>query len=68
MPAAAPLPSARRAATLPNPRASEMAPYVGNALSPAEIAGILAHAGAGCPLGPCQGCRHHEVQTGSCTA
>ncbi len=38
------------------------------ALSPAEIQGIMAHAGGGCPLGPCQGCPHHDVQTGACTA
>ena len=43
-------------------------PYVGMALTPKEIQGILAHAGSGCPLGPCQGCAHHDVQTGACTA
>ena len=43
-------------------------PYAGTALTPDEILGILAHAGSGCPLGPCLGCRHHDVQSGSCTA
>ena len=43
-------------------------PHVGMALSPAEIQGILAHAGSGCPLGPCKGCPHHDVQSGACTA
>lgn len=38
------------------------------ALRPDEIAGIMAHAGAGCPLGPCQGCPHHQPTTGACTA
>ncbi len=38
------------------------------ALRPDEIAGIMAHAGAGCPLGPCQGCPHHQPATGACTA
>ena len=35
---------------------------------PGEIEGILAHAGHGCPLGPCKGCAHHDVTTGACTA
>ena len=43
-------------------------PYVGSSLTPHEIVGILAHAGSGCPLGPCRGCSHHDVQSGSCTA
>jgi len=43
-------------------------PYAGTSLTPNEILGILAHAGSGCPLGPCLGCRHHDVQSGSCTA
>jgi acyl-CoA reductase-like NAD-dependent aldehyde dehydrogenase len=42
--------------------------HAGTALSPQEILGILSHAGSGCPLGPCLGCRHHDVQSGSCTA
>jgi len=49
-----------------SPRAA--APYMGTSLSPTEIQGILAHAGSGCPLGPCLGCRHHDVLSGACTA
>ena len=41
---------------------------VGGSLSTAEIRSILSHAGAGCPLGPCKGCPHHEVTTGACKA
>ena len=37
-------------------------------LAPEEIEGILAHAGAGCPLGPCQGCPHSDAVTGACKA
>lgn len=40
----------------------------GSALSGAEIKSILEHAGSGCPLGPCKGCPHQDVRTGSCTA
>ncbi len=42
--------------------------HIGMALSPKDIQGILETAGAGCPLGPCQGCPHHDVQTGACHA
>jgi hypothetical protein len=48
------------------PRAAGL--HVGTALTPQEIQGILAHAGSGCPLGPCLGCRHHDVESGACTA
>jgi hypothetical protein len=76
---AAPVPSAPRltiesAAALvqpaPQPAVAPRAagPYVGSSLTPQEIEGILAHAGSGCPLGPCLGCRHHDVQSGACTA
>jgi len=41
---------------------------VGAALSPTEIQSIMSQAGAGCPLGPCTGCPHHEVTTGACKA
>ncbi len=41
---------------------------VGSSLSPKEIESILAHAGQGCPLGPCQGCPHHDESTGACRA
>ena len=44
------------------------APEVGAALSPTEIQSIMSQAGAGCPLGPCVGCPHHEVTTGACKA
>jgi acyl-CoA reductase-like NAD-dependent aldehyde dehydrogenase len=66
--APAPAPSV---AVLPAPPAARVAsagPYAGSALTQNEILGILAHAGSGCPLGPCLGCRHHDVLTGSCTA
>lgn len=55
---------ARQPSRAPRPRARE----VGAALSAAEIQSILSHAGAGCPLGPCKGCPHHEVTSGACTA
>ena len=44
------------------------APEVGAALNPNEIQSIMSQAGAGCPLGPCAGCPHHEVTTGACKA
>ncbi len=50
------------------PRAADAGPYVGMSLTTDEIKGILSHAGAGCPLGPCQGCPHNDVRTGACTA
>lgn len=40
----------------------------GSGLSTTEIRSLLTHAGTGCPLGPCKGCAHHEVTTGSCKA
>lgn len=69
--ASAPPPSSARAGTAlapPTSSAQRGGPYAGTALTPNEIQGILAHAGSGCPLGPCLGCRHHDVQSGSCTA
>jgi acyl-CoA reductase-like NAD-dependent aldehyde dehydrogenase len=64
-----PAPSRAPVAVLaPQPSVRPSGPYAGSALSPNEILGILAHAGSGCPLGPCLGCRHHDVQSGSCTA
>ncbi|MCH2107179.1 MAG: hypothetical protein MK291_11120, partial [Planctomycetes bacterium] len=47
---------------------SAQAPEVGAALSSTEIQSIMSQAGAGCPLGPCTGCPHHEVTTGACKA
>ncbi len=55
-------PSAR-SAVLPRPSI-----HVGATLSETEIQGILAHAGSGCPLGPCRGCPHHNVATLACEA
>jgi len=55
---------ARVAAPRPAGHGHEM----GAGLSPNEIEGILAHAGAGCPMGPCQGCPHLDVKTHACTA
>ena len=40
----------------------------GARLTTAEIQRIMAHAGAGCPLGPCKGCSHQESSTGACLA
>ncbi|MBK8178269.1 MAG: aldehyde dehydrogenase family protein [Planctomycetes bacterium] len=40
----------------------------GARLTTAEIQNIMAHAGAGCPLGPCKGCAHQEASTGACLA
>jgi len=54
-------------ATGGSPRSAQ-APEVGAALSPTEIQSIMSQAGAGCPLGPCAGCPHHEVTTGACKA
>jgi acyl-CoA reductase-like NAD-dependent aldehyde dehydrogenase len=52
----------------PAASARHAAPYVGVGLSIADIQHIMSHAGAGCPLGPCKGCPHHDVSTGACTA
>lgn len=43
-------------------------PYIGSALTADEIQSLMSHAGAGCPLGPCKGCPHHNVATGACHA
>ncbi len=43
-------------------------PEVGAALSVQEIQSIMSQAGEGCPMGPCRGCPHSEVQTGACLA
>lgn len=48
--------------------AASKASHVGVALNPTEIQSIMSQAGAGCPLGPCNGCPHHEVTTGACKA
>ncbi len=41
---------------------------VGSSLTLDEIQGILAHAGRGCPLGPCRTCSHHESESDTCHA
>jgi hypothetical protein len=41
---------------------------VGSALSVGEIRSMFENAGAGCPMGPCQGCSLHNVRTGQCEA
>ncbi|HTF86896.1 MAG TPA: aldehyde dehydrogenase family protein [Planctomycetota bacterium] len=56
------------AAMTPRPPAASSGANVGSRLSTAEIQNIMAHAGAGCPLGPCKGCEHHDVATGACLA
>jgi hypothetical protein len=70
-PAPAAMPAAQPPAASAPARRSAHAnagPYVGMALAPHEIESILAHAGSGCPLGPCRGCPHNDVRTGACTA
>lgn len=55
----------------PNPAAARPAssgPHAGSSLSSGDIARLISGAGNGCPLGPCQGCPHHSVATGACTA
>ncbi len=56
------------AVTIADVPAPTPGPYVGMSLTPQEIQGILAHAGAGCPLGPCRGCPHNDVRSGACMA
>jgi len=60
-------PSARPTAVA-TPSAPRSNVQQGSGLSTTEIQSLLAHAGSGCPLGPCKGCAHHEVTTGSCKA
>jgi hypothetical protein len=71
----APRPASAPAAHTPPP-ASGSAPsftrpsaqHPGASLSALEIQGILEAAGSGCPMGPCGGCPHVDVQTGACNA
>jgi hypothetical protein len=65
--AAAPQPAGRAAAPAAAPTASVQAES-GASLSASEIEKMLENAGSGCPLGPCQGCPHHDVQSHTCTA
>lgn len=67
VPRPTPATSVARPAPAPRP-ATGGSVGVGDSLSIAEIQGILEHAGTGCPLGPCKGCPHNDVRTGSCTA
>jgi acyl-CoA reductase-like NAD-dependent aldehyde dehydrogenase len=59
---------ARSATIAPGGSAARGHEPVGSSLSTGEIEAILSHAGSGCPMGPCKGCPHHEVPSGSCTA
>ncbi len=43
-------------------------PVGSSTLSSTDIEAILSHAGAGCPLGPCNGCTQLNVSTGMCEA
>ncbi len=66
---APPMPPATvKASAIPRPPAPSSGGNVGARLSTAEIQNIMAHAGAGCPLGPCKGCEHHEPSSGACHA
>jgi acyl-CoA reductase-like NAD-dependent aldehyde dehydrogenase len=60
------------AAVIPRPApppARQSGPmHAGGGLTTQEIQLILSHAGAGCPMGPCRGCAHHDTNTGACTA
>ncbi|MEL6907360.1 MAG: hypothetical protein AAFP22_18275, partial [Planctomycetota bacterium] len=59
----------QRAAVPPPTRPSAPpAPESGVMLSPAEIEAMLKNRGAGCPMGPCQGCAHHDPTTHECNA
>ncbi|MFT4647243.1 MAG: acetaldehyde dehydrogenase (acetylating) [Glaciecola sp.] len=40
----------------------------GASLTPNEIQNMLENAGAGCPMGPCNGCPHSDKTTGACCA
>jgi acyl-CoA reductase-like NAD-dependent aldehyde dehydrogenase len=57
-----------RAVAAVQAKPASSSPYVGAALSASEIQSLMSHAGAGCPMGPCKGCPHHNVATGACTA
>ncbi len=43
-------------------------PFVGSSLTLDEIQSILAHAGQGCPLGPCRVCSHLDTESSACLA
>ncbi|HUR27348.1 MAG TPA: aldehyde dehydrogenase family protein [Planctomycetota bacterium] len=64
----APSPIAVSAPPTPRAPSPSSGNSVGMRLTTAEIQNIMAHAGAGCPLGPCKGCEHHEPASGACLA
>ena len=68
--APAPTPAPARPASSPAPGSgtTTRTSHVGAAFTPQEIQVILSHAGAGCPMGPCKGCPHHEAKSGACHA
>lgn len=67
-PVAAPSAVLARPANASPSNAPLNSPYVGGALSSGEIQSMMSGAGSGCPLGPCKGCPHHDVQSGACRA
>jgi acetaldehyde dehydrogenase (acetylating) len=69
-PAAAPQRPVQAAPQAPQAAATRTAsnPYAGGSLSSGDIQRIISGSGSGCPLGPCQGCPHHSLTTGACTA
>ncbi len=70
----APRPAAQAPASAPAPAPGGSPPRTstqveqGIALSSSEIESMLQNAGAGCPMGPCGGCPHHDASTHSCNA
>ncbi|MAE45584.1 MAG: acetaldehyde dehydrogenase [Planctomycetes bacterium] len=61
----------RRVSSSPSRSAASTSPPstdTGGVLDASEIRTILTHAGSGCPMGPCPGCPHQDVQTGACHA
>lgn len=62
------LPATSATTSSPSSSPSRSGIRQGSGLSTSEIQSLLSHAGAGCPLGPCKGCAHHEITTGSCKA
>ncbi|MCE9595187.1 MAG: aldehyde dehydrogenase family protein [Planctomycetes bacterium] len=65
-PAAPPAPMSTAMSSVTANPASAL--HSGGSLSLPEIRNIMSHAGSGCPMGPCKGCPHQEVQTGACNA
>jgi acetaldehyde dehydrogenase (acetylating) len=63
---AAPIPA--RPAHVASPKAASSNTSRGAGLTSTEIRTILAGAGSGCPMGPCQGCPHQDMVSGACLA